>query len=72
MLGPGNDSKIEARFSGPDPDELRRLGGEVSRLMRQDPVANAVMHDWHERTKLVRPQFAEARARELGVDKCTG
>ena len=69
MLGPGNDSKIEARFSGPDPDELRRLGGEVSRLMRQDPVANAVMHDWHERTKLVRPQFAEARARELGVDK---
>lgn len=69
MLGPGNDSKIEARFSGPDPDELRRLGGEVSRLMRQDPVANAVMHDWYERTKLVRPQFAEARARELGVDK---
>ena len=69
MLGPSNDSKIEARFSGPDPDELRRLGGEVSRLMRQDPVANAVMHDWHERTKLVRPQFAEARARELGVDK---
>ena len=69
MLGPGNDSKVEARFSGPDPDELRRLGGEVSRLMRQDPVANAVMHDWHERTKLIRPQFAEARARELGVDK---
>ncbi|GKR03702.1 hypothetical protein KAM462_34220 [Aeromonas caviae] len=34
MLGPGNDSKIEARFSGPDPDELRRLGGEGTRLLR--------------------------------------
>ena len=69
MLGPGNDSKIEARFSGPDPEVLRRLGGEAIRRIRQDPVATAVMHDWHERTKLVRPQFAEARARELGVDK---
>jgi multidrug efflux pump subunit AcrB len=69
MLGPGSDSKIEARFSGPDPEVLRSLGAEVSRLMRQDPVANAVMHDWHDRTKLIRPQFAEARARELGVDK---
>jgi multidrug efflux pump subunit AcrB len=69
MLGPGNDSKIEARFSGPDPEVLRQLGSEAIRRMRQDPVANAVTHDWHERTKLIRPQFAEARARELGVDK---
>ena len=59
MLGPGNDSKIEARFSGPDPEVLRQLGSEAIRRIRQDPVANAVTHDWHERTKLIRPQFAE-------------
>jgi multidrug efflux pump subunit AcrB len=69
MLGPGSDSKIEARFTGPDPEVLRRLGAEAIAIMRADPVSSAVMHDWRDRTKLVRPQFAEARARELGVDK---
>ena len=69
MLGPGSDSKIEARFTGPDPVVLRRLGAEAINIMRADPVSASVMHDWRERTKLVRPQFAEAQARELGVDK---
>ena len=69
MLGPGSDSKIEARFTGPDPQVLRRLGAETIAIMRADPVSDAVMHDWRERTKLVRPQFVEAQARELGVDK---
>ncbi|MFN3579800.1 MAG: efflux RND transporter permease subunit [Pseudomonas sp.] len=69
MLGPGSDSKIEARFTGPDPVVLRRLGAQTVEIMRADPVSSTVMHDWRERTKLVRPQFAEAQARELGVDK---
>ncbi len=69
MLGPGSDSKIEARFTGPDPQVLRRLGAEAIAIMRADPVSDAVMHDWRERTKLVRPQFVESQARELGVDK---
>lgn len=69
MLGPGADSKIEARFTGPDPQVLRQLGAQAQTLMRADAVSSAVMHDWRERTKLVRPQFAEAQARELGVDK---
>lgn len=69
MLGPGSDSKIEARFTGPDPVVLRGLGAEAINIMRADPVSASVMHDWRERTKLVRPQFAEAQARELGVDK---
>tara|TARA_R110000764_G_scaffold29470_9_gene69062 strand:+ start:3855 stop:6923 length:3069 start_codon:yes stop_codon:yes gene_type:complete len=69
MLGPGSDSKIEARFTGPDPEVLRQLGAETIAIMRADPVADAVMHDWRERTKLVRPQFVESQARELGVDK---
>ncbi|WP_304640289.1 efflux RND transporter permease subunit [Pseudomonas sp.] len=69
MLGPGADSKIEARFTGPDPVVLRQLGAQAIAIIRDDPVSAAVMHDWRERTKLVRPQFAEAQARELGVDK---
>lgn len=69
MLGPGSDSKIEARFTGADPQVLRRIGAEAAAIIRADAVSSAVMHDWRERTKLVRPQFAEARAREIGVDK---
>jgi multidrug efflux pump subunit AcrB len=69
MLGPGSDSKIEARFVGPDPEVLRRLGAEAAAIMRSNPFASAVMHDWRERTKQARPLFDEARARELGIDK---
>ena len=69
MLGPGSDSKIEARFTGPDPEVLRALGDQAIAILKADPVADAVLHNWRERTKLVRPQFAEAQARELGVDK---
>ena len=66
---PITESKIEARFTGPDPIVLRQLGAEATSIMREDPVSDAVMHNWRERTKLVRPQFVESQARELGVDK---
>lgn len=69
MFGPSNGSAIEVRLTGPDPQELRRLGAQVADLLAADPVATGVSHDWQARALLVRPQFNEARGRELGIDK---
>ncbi|WP_394559527.1 efflux RND transporter permease subunit [Aquipseudomonas alcaligenes] len=69
MFGPSNGSAIEVRLTGADPQELRRLGAQVGDILAADPVATGVGHDWQARALLVRPQFNEARAGELGIDK---
>ncbi|GAA3909791.1 efflux RND transporter permease subunit [Litoribacillus peritrichatus] len=69
MLGPSDDAKIEARLTGPDPDKLRELALQVEEAMLQDPGASYIRHDWRNRAKVIRPVFAEARARKLGISK---
>ncbi|MEH6577155.1 MAG: efflux RND transporter permease subunit [Amphritea sp.] len=68
-IGPSTDAKIEVRLAGPDPDQLRRLAGQVEQVLATDPLAANIRHDWRERTKLIRPQFMEAQARRTGVSK---
>lgn len=68
-IGPSTDAKIEARFSGPDPDELRRLASEAVTLLKADPGARNIRHDWRQRSKVIRPQFNEAMARRVGISK---
>jgi len=69
MLGPSDDAKIEARLTGPDPDVLRKLAIKVEDVMLQDPGASYIRHDWRNRSKVIRPEFSEARARKLGINK---
>ncbi len=69
MVGPQPDGKIEARISGPDPDELRRIASQIKNIFREEAAALAVRDDWRQRTKVIRPQFAEAQARRAGIDR---
>lgn len=69
MFGPSNNSSIEARFIGPDPDVLRSLADQAEKIASSDPNSDGVRHDWQERNKVIRPQFSEHLGRELGVDK---
>lgn len=69
MLGPGGGAKVEARFSGPNPDVLRQLGYQAEQILRADIISTGVMHDWRNRTKVIRPQLDEAQARATGVNK---
>ncbi|EKN4694686.1 multidrug transporter AcrB [Yersinia ruckeri] len=69
MFGPSNNSSIEARFNGPDPDVLRSLANEAEKLIVADPLADGARHDWQDRSKMIRPQFSDYLGRELGVDK---
>lgn len=68
-LGPGGGAKIEARLIGSDPTVLRSLAAEVQGIMRDDPGATNIRHDWRERTKVLEPKFNESQARRYGITK---
>ncbi len=68
-IGPSTDAKIEARFTGPDPDQLRKLAGQAMAILQADTGAHNIRHDWRQRTKVIRPQFNEAMGRRVGISK---
>ncbi|MDX2322102.1 MAG: efflux RND transporter permease subunit [Moritella sp.] len=68
-LGPSSGSKIEARLVGSDPTVLRGLAQQAIDIMRSDPGAFNVRHDWRERTKVIEPVFNESQARRYGITK---
>ncbi|MBH0040703.1 efflux RND transporter permease subunit [Pseudoalteromonas sp. SWN166] len=68
-IGPSTDAKIEARFSGPDPVILRQLAAKAKELIGNDDGAYNIRDDWRARTKMIRPQFNEQKARRLGISK---
>ncbi len=68
-LGPSKDGKIEARFSGPDPDVLRSLSVQAKQILSEQANIVGIRDDWKKRTKVIRPQFSEAQARRAGISK---
>ena len=69
LIGPGRDSKIEARFHGPDARVLRELAEQAKAIMRADPDSKEVRDDWREPVKVVRPVFNEQVGRQLGISR---
>lgn len=68
-IGPGRDSKIEARFQGPDPAVLRQLSKQAQAIMRADAEAKDIRDDWRQPVKLIRPVFNEQVGRQLGISR---
>lgn len=68
-MGPPNVAKLEARFIGPDPDQLRLLAQQAKQVLVQSGLVTNVRDDWRQRSKVLRPQFNEAAARRLGISK---
>ncbi|MGI9355672.1 MAG: efflux RND transporter permease subunit, partial [Rhizobiaceae bacterium] len=58
ILGPGGGSKIEARFSGPDPIVLRALSERTKSLFIQ-AGAISVQDDWRGQVQVLRPRINE-------------
>jgi len=69
MFGPGGGARLAARFTGPDPDMLRALAAEVEAIYRADGGITDIRTDWRQRETVLRPQFAESRARIAGVSR---
>jgi len=69
LLGPGQGGRIQARFSGPDPDRLRALADEAIKIIREDGGAVCVRQDWREPEKVVRPHLIEQPALRNGITR---
>jgi len=69
LLGPGEGGRVQARFQGPDPAVLRRLGDQAIQVLEADGNAVCVRHDWRERIKVLRPELLELQARRNGVTR---
>lgn len=68
-LGPGDPSKIQARFRGPDPAMVRRLADQAADILHGFPEITGVYHDWRDRVPLVRPLVAASQMRNAGVTR---
>ena len=69
LLGPGQGGRLQARFSGPDPDQLRALADKAVTIIRDDGGAVCVRHDWREREKVIRPKLLEQQALRNGITR---
>ena len=69
QLGPGSTGKIQARFSGPDHNELRKLAEQTQSIYRADYDTKAIRTDWRQRVKLVQPILAEEQANLNGITR---
>ncbi len=69
LLGPGAGGRIQARFSGPDHNELRLLAGQAMNILRQDGGAKGIRIDSREQVPVIRPEFSEVEARRAGITR---
>jgi multidrug efflux pump subunit AcrB len=70
-LGPGNGGKIQLRIYGPDRARLRELAETAKAVLRADPDSKSVRDEWGDKTKVLRPELADDRARRLGISRPT-
>jgi len=68
-LGPGRDSSIEVRFSGPDTRVLKELSDKAQIIMRATGNAEALRDDWRQPVKVVKPVMSEVQAKLAGVTR---
>ena len=69
LLGPGDGGRVQIRFSGPDPAQLRALGAQAIRILEDDGGALCVRGDWRERVNVIRPELLEFQARRNGITR---
>ena len=69
LLGPGQGGRVQARFRGPDPANLRELADRAKRVLEDDGGAVAVRSDWREPEKVIRPDLLELQARRNGITR---
>ncbi len=69
QLGPGSTGKIQARFSGPNPNVLRELATQTQAIFAGSGNAKALRTDWRQRVKVLRPIIAERQANLAGIQR---
>ncbi|MEH6445313.1 MAG: efflux RND transporter permease subunit [Oceanospirillaceae bacterium] len=69
VLGPGGGSKIEAKFTGPDPKVLRDLAYQAKTIMAQDGGALSIKDDWRQPVPVIEPLYSAIKGRRAGISR---
>ncbi|MBU2869856.1 efflux RND transporter permease subunit [Colwellia sp. E2M01] len=69
QFGPGSGAKIQARFSGNDPEILRDLSTQAKRILREDGLIRDIRDDWREKGMVLTPEFDDNAAGIAGVSR---
>ena len=70
VFGPGGGDPVAARFSGPDPEVLRKLGIEAQAVMKEaSDKITTTRTDWREQELVLRPRYATDRAQAAGISR---
>lgn len=65
--GPPVGFPVQFRVSGEDIPTVRKIAAQVAEIMRANPHLSNVQYDWEERSKSIRLQIDQDKARLLGV-----
>jgi multidrug efflux pump len=65
--GPPVGYPVQFRVMGENIETVRRLALQVAEIMRQNPHTHDVHLDWNEKTKAVRLEVDQDKARSLGI-----
>ncbi len=69
MNGPGEPGLIRVRVIGPDGEVLRGLAAKAEKILNEHSDTKSVRNDWRSKVKVLRPQMAEAQARNAGIER---
>lgn len=69
MFGPNAEAKLEARISGPELDELRRLSAEGQQVLQEQGNVFNIRDDWRAPVPVLRPQLALDRLADAGLTR---
>lgn len=69
VFGPGGGAKIEARFSGEDAEELRRLAIKAEAVMAASNAIIDIRQDWRQKELTITPRVSSARTLQAGVSR---
>lgn len=69
MFGPNAEAKLEARISGPDPEELRRLSADGQRILHEQGNVFNIRDDWRAPVPVLRPRLALDRLADAGLTR---
>ncbi|WP_346353272.1 efflux RND transporter permease subunit [Azotosporobacter soli] len=67
--GPPSAYPVMLRASGYDPDQVREIAKQVRDAMQKNSKMRGVSYDWDEKSKVMRLEIDQDKARMLGVDK---
>ncbi|WP_286261150.1 efflux RND transporter permease subunit [Thalassotalea atypica] len=69
QFGPGAGAKLQARFSGEDPETLRKLAEQAKAIYFEDGLIRDIRDDWREKGIVLSPEYDEIAAGIAGVSR---